>query len=109
MEIQLKFQWNTNGNPSEMGNQDEFSLKTKGNSFEIQLEFNKNFIKILMKIYFNPVKISMKYQFKFKRYSVAISMKYQWKSIGNPVKNPFEIKFEIEIGNKNSIGNELKF
>ena len=67
MEIQLKFQWNTNGNPSETGNQDDFSMKTIGNSFEIQLEFNQNFSEILIEIHFHPVEISMKYLLKFPR------------------------------------------
>ena len=48
MEIELKFQWNTNGSP-----------------LEIHLKFNRYFNEILMEIHINLVEISMIYQFKF--------------------------------------------
>ena len=53
-----------------------------------------------MEIHFNSVEISMKHQFKFQRNNeVAISMKHQF--FENAVKIHFEIKLQIEIGNRN--------
>jgi hypothetical protein len=74
LDIQLKFQWNKNGN-----------------QFAIQLKFNRNFNEIPVGLIENPVEISIKYKWKSIGNQVTILINYQMTSIGSPVKIHLEI------------------